>query len=282
MRSSADARPTVAVVGHVEWLAAARVDAAPRPGAILHAPRCREEPAGGGGVAAVELARLAGHATLFTALGSDEVGQGIPYAMARHSVTVVGATVPGPHRRAWTLLDPDHERTIVVIGEAQCADRIDPALLAEIDGIYLCKGTVRAARAARAARVLVATARMLPVLREAGVRLDALVRSAADPAESYRDGDLLPRPTLVATTEGALGGHYRLASGEEGRWSAAPLPGAPRDAYGCGDSFAAGLTYALAAGLDAAAACALGADSGALALTRDGAHGSGQGLRATT
>ena len=41
-------------------------------GEVVHATDPFEEPAGGGGVAAVQLARLAGQATLFTALGDDE------------------------------------------------------------------------------------------------------------------------------------------------------------------------------------------------------------------
>ena len=262
----------VAVVGHVEWLTSCAVDAPPRPGAILHAAAARAEPGGGGGVAAADLARLAGACTLFTALGDDLVGQGIAAAMAPLGVDVRGATVAGPHRRAWTLLDPGHERTIVVIGPAQAPDALDPDELASFDAVYLCKGTVAAVRAARRARVLVATARMLPVLREADVRLDALVLSDDDPAERYEPGDLPQRPVLVARTAGAAGGRWRTGT-DEGRWPASAVPGPRRDAYGCGDSFAAGLTFALAQGLAPAQACALGAERGALALTRRGAHG---------
>jgi len=43
------------------------------------------------------------------------------------------------------------------------------------------------------------------------------------------------------------------------------------DAYGCGDAFAAGFTYGLAAGTAVAEACALGARWGAEMLTRVGA-----------
>ena len=45
------------------------------------------------------------------------------------------------------------------------------------------------------------------------------------------------------------------------------------DAYGAGDSFAAGLTYALGRGDGLADALAFAADEGARALTRRGAHG---------
>jgi hypothetical protein len=50
----------VAVVGHVEWVRFARVSHIPHAGEIVHARDPFEEPAGGGAVAAVQLARLAG------------------------------------------------------------------------------------------------------------------------------------------------------------------------------------------------------------------------------
>jgi ribokinase len=48
-------------------------------------------------------------------------------------------------------------------------------------------------------------------------------------------------------------------------------PGEPQDAYGCGDSFAAGFTYGLAGGGSVAEAAQCGAERGAIALTRAGA-----------
>jgi ribokinase len=68
-------RPRVAVVGHVEWVQFARVPHVPCAGEVVHAHDPFEEPAGGGGVAAVQLARLAGAATFLTALGRDELGE---------------------------------------------------------------------------------------------------------------------------------------------------------------------------------------------------------------
>jgi ribokinase len=57
----------------------------------------------------------------------------------------------------------------------------------------------------------------------------------------------------------------------EGRWEATPLPGPARDSYGCGDSFAAAFTFGLGRGDTVEEAAALGAQWGALALTRVGA-----------
>ena len=62
-----------AVVGHVEWVEFVRVDRLPASGEIAHGSDSFSEPAGGGAVAAVQLARLAGEAELFTALGDDEI-----------------------------------------------------------------------------------------------------------------------------------------------------------------------------------------------------------------
>jgi ribokinase len=70
-------------------------------------------------------------------------------------------------------------------------------------------------------------------------------------------------------TEGAAGGRW---SGEsDGRWEPAPLTGLPRDAYGCGDSFAAGFMVGLARGAAPAEAALRGAQLGAQALVRQGA-----------
>jgi len=260
----------VAVVGHVEWVEFLIVDGAPHPGAIVHASEAWSEPAGGGGVAAVELARLAGSCTLWTAWGDDPVGRSVKEALGRYAVKVVGGQVPGPHRRAVTLIGPDGERTIAVVGEAQAASGLSEEAFAGVDGVYLCKGDVASLRAARAARVVVGTARILPLLREAGIRLDGVVGSAHDPREAIHapvDAD------VVVQTEGSAGGVW-TAAGRSGRWAAAPLPpGLAGDAYGCGDRFAAGLTFALASGSSIDDAVRQAAQSGAFARGIRGALG---------
>ncbi len=271
----------VAVVGHIEWVTFLRLDRFPGPGDILRASAALEEPAGGGGVAAVELARLAGGCVLFTALGNDDAGQRARVELTARGVEVRAATRPAPQRRATTLLGPGGDRSILVHGPATEPLGADPLSwddLADCDAVYLCKGDAAAVRRARRARVLVATARILPVLREAAVPVDALVRSAQDPSECYAAGDLPLPPGLVASTEGERGGHYATAAGETGRWIPAPPPPGPQqDTYGAGDSFAAGLTWALAEGLPLPEALAFAAQRGALALGRFGAHGGLQG-----
>jgi ribokinase len=104
------------------------------------------------------------------------------------------------------------------------------------------------------------------------VQLDALVSSGRDPGERYSPGDLDPAPKVVVRTLGAVGGEWETAGGEKGRWGPAELPGPVRDAYGCGDSFAAGLTYGLGAGWEIAKAVELAARCGAACLTGRGPY----------
>src|SRR5439155_22920225 len=129
-------------------------------------------------------------------------------------------------------------------------------------------GDAEALHHARLGRVLVATARELPTLREAGVHLDALVGSGDDEGELYRPGELEPPPRVVVTTSGGLGGWVQPG----GPFRPAPLPGPIVDAYGCGDSFAAGLTFALARGDDVEEAVSLAARCGAAVMTGRGPY----------
>jgi ribokinase len=266
----------VAVVGHVEWIEFVRVEHVPAPGEIVHAREAWPEAAGGGAVAAVQFARLAGASTLFTAVGDDEYGRRMAPELEDHGVRVEAAVRPDPQRHGFTYIDREAERTITVIGERMGPRRSDPLPweeLAATDAVYFVSGDPEAVRAARAARVLVATARSLPALEEAAVELDALVRSGSDEGERYRPGDLDPPPRLEVATAGAFGGTYSVAGGELLRYAAVAVPGEVRDTYGAGDSFAAGLTYGLASGMPVEDALALGAHCGAEALARPGAHG---------
>jgi len=265
-------RVRVGVVGHVEWVQFAVVERVPAAGEIVHARETFAEPAGGGAVAAVQLAKLAGSALFLTALGDDDTARDAERALReRFGVDVQAASRPSPQRRCFTFLDDAGERTITVLGERIVPLRADPLpwdTLGELDGIYLTGGDADAVRAARAARVLVATPRAMGALAQSGVQLDVLVRSANDPGERYEPGMLDPPPRWVVSTRGRLGGAW---TGETaGSWKAAELPGAPVDAYGCGDSFAAALAYGLGAGMELPAAIELGARCGAACLTGRG------------
>jgi ribokinase len=264
-----------AVVGHVEWVEFASVERVPSAGEITQARETWAEAAGGGGVAAVRLAQLAGACTLFTALGRDEAGERALEQLRSLGVRVEAARRQEPQRRGFTFLDDEGERTITIIGEKHIPLGDDPLPwpeLTEADAVYFVSGDVAAVRAARRARVLVATARVLPVLADAAVRLDALVRSASDPSERYEAGDLDPPPTLAVATAGASGGSWIAADGR-GTYEPVP-PSAPvADSYGAGDTFAAGLTYALARGDGTEDALEFAARQASAAITRPGAHG---------
>jgi ribokinase len=266
----------LAVVGHVEWVQFARVAHVPLAGEVVHATDPFEEPAGGGAVAAVQLARLAGGAGLFTTLGSDEHGERSAARLGQLGVSVHAARVAQPTRRAITLVDGAGERTITTLGP-----RLEPGggqeevgwtALAALDGVYFTAGDAAALAAARAgARVLVASPRARGALGQ-GVSLDALVLSGEDEIERRAAAPAQQEAELVVLTEGAGGGSYRTRAGASGRWRAAPPPGPVVDSYGCGDSFAAGLTYGLAAGLELAAALELAARCGAVCLTGRGPY----------
>jgi ribokinase len=286
----------VAVVGHVEWVQFARVSRIPRPGEVVHASDPLEEPAGGGAVAAVQLARLAGKAVLMTALGDDEHGRRARARLAELDVDVHAATASAPTRRAVTLVDDARERTITTLGARLQPSGDDASLrwqaLAQADAIYFTAGDLAALRLAReAARVLVASPRAYDALGH-GVAVDVLVLSAEDEIERRALERVHEDAALIVLTEGARGGSYRSGRGRKagdagdrrkdggghrgdpgGRWAAAELPGEPVDSYGCGDSFAAGLTYALASRMPLADALALAARCGAYCLTGRGPYG---------
>ena len=260
----------VAVVGHVEWVEFLRVPHLPTTGEIVHADDAWAEPAGGGAVAAVQLCKLAGAADFFTALGDDDLGRRACDELSALGLRLHVAWRDEPQRRAVTFLDGRGERTITVIGDRLVPHGADPLPWEELektDGVYFTGGDVAAVRAARAARILTATPRTMTTLREGHVEIDALVGSGKDAGEIYRPGEIDPAPKLYVATEGAEGG--TMTPG--GHFPSGPLPGPIVDTYGAGDSFAAGLTYGLAAGMSPDDAVALAARCGAAALTGRGA-----------
>jgi ribokinase len=263
-----------AVMGHVEWVEFARVARVPSPGEIVHVSETWEEAGGGGAVSAVQLAKLAGGCLFFTALAEDEMGQLTRERLEREGVTVHAAPRPPPQRRAFVFVDDEGERTITVIGERIVPhgdDDLPWDELERVDALYFTGGDAGALRRARRARTLVATPRAADTLREAGVELDALVHSGKDPGEQVVAGQLEPPPRLVVTTLGARGGRWQAGEGQTGTWEVAPLSAPKLNEYGAGDSFAAGLTYGLAACDTVDEAVRLAARCGAAKLSGRGA-----------
>ncbi len=258
----------VAVVGHVEWVEFVRVERFPAPDSVTHAYDAFTRAGGGGVVAAVVLAELGAEVDFFCALGCDANGEAAAAELARRGVNVHAAWREQSTRRVITLLAPRGERTIVTIGdrlEPVGSDELGWERLVDAAGVYLTAGDGAAVARARRAPVLVATPRAREALEVHDALLDALVFSATDEDERRWARRLEPHTRLMVQTEGARGGGWWGDS--EGRWPAVSPPGPPEDDYGCGDSFAAGLTFGLACGLPVGDAAAIGAQRGALALT---------------
>jgi ribokinase len=267
--------PRFAVVGHVEWIEFGRVAHVPAAGEIVEATECFEEAAGSGAVAAVQLAKLAGGVDFFTALAEDERGRHSAQRLSELGVTVHAARRTGTQRHGFCHLDDAGERTITIVGERRVAHGLDDlpwGRLAGADAVYVTGGDASAMRAARRARRLIATPRAAGGVRAAGVRVDALVGSARDRLEALDADSLTPPPALVVHTRGDQGGEWHGEERRSGTWQAAPLPGPRMDAYGAGDSFAAGLTYALGCGMDVEAALDLAARCGAANMTGRGPY----------
>jgi ribokinase len=262
----------IAVVGHVEWVQFARVERVPQPGEIVTASEVWEEPAGGGAVAAVQLANLNGSVDFFTSLGDDALAQRSRERLTELGVTVHAGEAGQPQRRAFTFVDENGERTITVLGPKLRPSGEDASLpweqLARCDAVYFTGGDVAAVRAARRAKVFVATSRELETLHRAAEEVDALVGSGDDVGERFDAIELDPPPRFVVSTAGPLGGWIRPG----GPFRAAPIPGPVEDAYGCGDCFAAGFAYGLGAGMPVEEAAALAARCGATVLTGRGPY----------
>jgi ribokinase len=264
-----------AVVGHVEWIEFGRVDHVPAAGEIVHVTESWELAAGGGAVTAVQMCKLAGAATLYTALGDDELGHRAKRELEGLGLRVEAAFRPEPQRRGFVHVDRSGERTITVIGDRMGPAADDPLPWEELEGVdavYFTAGDEDALRKARRARTVVATARVLETLRKAGVQIDVLVASGRDPGERYVAGEVDPPPREVVRTAGPAGGEYESFDGERGGWRGTDLPGPVSDFYGCGDSFAGGVTYGLGAGMPIEEALALGARCGAACATGRGPY----------
>lgn len=257
------ARPHLAVVGHLEWVTHTDAPFIPAAGEIVHLLNPLEQPAGGGAVTAAALARFGADVTFFTARGDDLP---IVESMAALGVRVLAANRGVPHTRALVMRDPHGERTIAVIGQNLHPTIEDPlpwAELAECDGVYFTGTDPGSLRAARAAPLLILTARRFDALVAAGVEVDVLIGSGRDRGEQYDLGRLSVQPRRVIVTDGDRGG--------TGYEPVAP-PGPVVDSYGAGDTFAAGVLFGMATGLAWPDVLAFAAARAAEAVTWRGAY----------
>lgn len=245
-----------------------RVARVPGPGEIAHVEGPRRFPGGGGGVAFFQVSRSDAQVLLYTALGNDEAAREVEARLRSTRAVLHCARREEPHTRDVVLIPPGGDRTIVVVGEPLHPRRSDALAwdeLAGCDAAYFTAQDPFALQAARAARLLVVSARRQEALRRSGVRADLVIGSALDPREASTLADYAVPPGALVMTEGARGGTVETAAGRE-RFAA---PAAALDgggAYGAGDSFAGALVYFLAAGLPLMAACARAAEYGAAVL----------------
>ena len=206
----------VAVVGHVEACAFATVDHVPVAGEIVEAAKGWEQAAGGGAVAAVQLARLAGECLFLTAIADDRFGRAAKRDLEALGLRVEAAWRPATQRRAFVHLDATGERTITVTGDRLAPAIADPLPWAELescDAVYFTAGDRGAAVAARKATRMVATIRAKEGLSGSGVELDVLVASAGDRGERYVSGAIEPLPRAAVLTAGVEGGLTENADG---------------------------------------------------------------------
>ena len=258
------------MIGHVEHITLGRVPAVPRAGEIAHLEEPRFFPGGGGGIAFFQLTRSAAEVLLYTAVGNDEAAAAVRGRIAATQARIFAAERQAAHTRDLVMITPDGERTIVVVGEPLHPERADALPwdeLSSCDGAYFTAQDPAAIAAARAARILVVTARRRAALIRSGVRADVVLGSALDPREACTLDDFPPeqRPAALVLTEGAAGGVVYTAEGAR-RFPAPQRSGKIRGAYGAGDSFAGALTYYLAKGLPVLEACTRAAHHGAAVL----------------
>ena len=265
----------VAVVGHVEWVTHA-LGSLPRRGHIADLSDPLSEPAGGGGVAACAAARLGALTTLVTALGDDEPAARSRTILEARGVEVIAAGRTTPQTPVLSITEADGERTIMVVGprlQPGPDDPVDWQRLGAMDAAYYAGEHPGALVHARRAATLVVTARRLDDVRAAGVRPDVIVASASDPDEDPWGLPEALAARAIVVTDGPRGGTVHEPGGAARAYDPAAPPGPVIDAYGCGDSFAAGLAVGLARGLDIHEACALGAAAGARCATWRGGLG---------
>ena len=256
------------VIGHVEHITLGRVLALPGPGDIVHLRELLTLAGGGAGVPFFQLVRSSAELHLFTALGDDEAARFVEQALGETRAQIHAARRAEPHTRCIVMIGPDGDRAILVVGEPlhpRAGDALPWPVLDTLDGAYFTAQDPALLQRARGVRVLVVTARRRACIAAARIAVDAVVGSTSDRGERCRLADFAIPPRALILTEGARGGIIETAEGIV-RFAAPAAHATAGGTYGAGDSFAAALTYYLAAGLPALAAAERAAHHGAAVL----------------
>ncbi len=255
------------MIGHVEHITLGRVARLPVPGEIVHLAEPHVLAGGGGGIAFFQLARSAAEVHFFTALGEDDGARFVERAIAGTRATLHAVRRRTPQTRDIVMIDPQGERTIVVVGEPLHPRADDPLpwdLLAGLDAVFFTGQDPALLALARHARVLVVPARRRQAILAARVPIDAIVGSRVDPREVSTLADYPIPPAALVMTDGPRGGIVETRHGITPFLS--PPVASALGTYGAGDSFAGALTYYLGAGLAPALAAARAAHHGAAVI----------------
>jgi ribokinase len=178
-----------------------------------------------------------------------------------------------PTRKGISLISPEGERAITVIGERLQpigSDNLPWSDMKNYDGIFVTATNKEGIKFARKAKFLSATPRIGEnVLMSSKVKLNALIGSGLDPGEKINYEELEPKPNIYISTKGKSGGTIFPKNIKYN-----PIaPSSPEiDTYGCGDCFAGAVTTALAAKLNLEKAINIGAYCGAECSTHYGPY----------
>ena len=263
----------LAVIGHIEWVTFLKVDHLAQAGIISHASKEVQLPAGGGAVTAIKLAKLTKRKVdFYTALGKDELGIKCSKILKNYNLNLYIGWKDDPTRRGISMIDHEGERAITVIGkrvQPSIQDDIPWGLLGDYDGIFITACDRFILNECGKAKKVIATPRVgLEVLNKTDTQLHALIGSNLDPTEKKILDRISKKPQLLIKTEGENGGNYHPG----GEFKPVKVRKALVDTYGCGDSFAAGVTAGLAADYSAKESILIGAKCGAECATYFGPY----------
>ena len=258
------AKLKLAVVGHVEWVSFLRVNQLPKAGWISHSNESIEFPAGGAAVTAVQMAKSNNQEVhLFTALGADTEGKASYEILSEMGLIVHAAWRNKPTRKGISMVDKNGERAITVIGERLqplSKDALPWEDLKNFDGVFITATDELGIKLCRKSKKVLITPRLgKEVIKKSGIKIDVLVGSGLDPDERMVLKELKHQSSLTISTEGEAGGEVFPG----GRFESFKVKSKVIDTYGCGDSFAAGLTTGIAANWELDKAISLGAYLGA-------------------
>ena len=261
----------------MEWVQFARVERVPRAGEIVHA---RDTWDGGGRRRrrrrgpARPLGRRAPTSSPPWATTTWGTAPPPSWPSAASSCTPPGGTMPSAVRsRSPTRAPSARSRSWASVRSRTATTDLPWERLADVDAVYFTGGDAEALRAARSGGN--AGGHRSRARNPAPAPAWHSTRSCTAPttrARAWWPARSSPRPRWWSRPTAPTAGATPRPTASTGAYRAAPPPAPAVDAYGCGDSFAAGLTYGLGRGDGADGALELAARCGAACLTGRGPY----------